>query len=149
MSESSNGSATYLLGILQAAGYAVVQLPEPVIDQYDTSYYEFSDGGEVGSAGAHRGSGVVYSNGREWTPKQARVVAANWLAAADAAEDDELSARKWHLRCSQTIDGIVCVTFEIDLDPPEKDVKAAMRKLAAAALWWVDQYPVEGFGDRA
>jgi hypothetical protein len=86
LGRAGSGSQTYLaprvLAELEAAGFVVVQLPEPT-GEYDTGL-EFSDGSVAGTVMA--GGGTVHHSGWEWTPEQARDVAASWLAAAAVAE---------------------------------------------------------------
>ena len=87
-------SASFILDGLRER-YAVVELPEPdyVDDDFDGLGTRGYGWGGVGSTpwgfGTYAASGRVYDDEREVSPKDARVVASWWLAAADAAEADQ------------------------------------------------------------
>jgi hypothetical protein len=70
--------------LLSLPGIAITELPE-VDDTDPDGCVWFSDGSDPGTVGAYPGVKVVHGIW-EWTPEQARVVSAQWLAAANAAE---------------------------------------------------------------
>lgn len=78
-----------ILDALRAARVAVIPLPEPTDGPDKTGHVRFSDGSEVGTVTTDVGSGVVWADGWEWDVNQARDVAAVWLAAAAAAEEQQ------------------------------------------------------------
>jgi hypothetical protein len=89
--------AEIALAALEAAGFAVVQLPEPsyVDDPDDNGEKGYGFNGPGGSVttlaehGVYAYGGMVYDQYDGWTPEQARTIASWWLAASLAVSGDE------------------------------------------------------------
>lgn len=84
--QQATGLAHLAVGTLLSQGYAIVKLPEP--DQIDPDGCVWvSDSSDAGTVGVYPGADLPIRWGTwEWTPDQARDVAAQWLGAANEAD---------------------------------------------------------------
>lgn len=74
---------------LRGGGWEITKLTKPRLGPDMFGHVEFSEGSDCGTVSTDVGSGVVWAEGWEWTVEQARDVAACWLAAAAAAQENQ------------------------------------------------------------